>query len=70
LLWDLFSKGLPWPDPSHPELPVELARVFVRAVNRDQSKRYQSVAELAAAFDLAVERTSSDDWAINRAAGS
>lgn len=54
LLWELFTKGLPPPDPANPELPEGLARVYVKAAVRNHEARYQSVAEMLVAFNDAI----------------
>ncbi len=60
LLWDLFTTATPYPQTDHPELPTEFEGIFRKAVDRNQSARYQSVAAMIADFDQAIAK-----WLLN-----
>ncbi len=53
LIWELFTTIGPPPDRDHLGLSEPLSRVFKTATHRDVNCRFQSVAELRAAFELA-----------------
>jgi serine/threonine-protein kinase len=46
----VMTDPVPWPVELRPDLPRELARVILRALDRDPAKRFQSMSELAAAL--------------------
>jgi eukaryotic-like serine/threonine-protein kinase len=45
------SEPVPWPTELRPELPRDLARVIVRALQRDPQQRFQNMRELAQALE-------------------
>src|SRR5258708_26487564 len=44
------SDPVPWPTEMRPDLPRELARIVMRALQRDPQKRFQNMRELAQAL--------------------
>ncbi|HLK37810.1 MAG TPA: hypothetical protein VKU41_13710, partial [Polyangiaceae bacterium] len=46
----VMSEPVRWPGELRPDLPRDLARVVMRALNRDRKQRFQSMPELAAAL--------------------
>ena len=54
LIWELMSNTWPPFDRAHLELPSALENVVLRATERDPEARFQSVAELAEAYNSAV----------------
>jgi hypothetical protein len=50
VLAQVMTDPVPWPLDLRPDLPRELARGLMRALERDPAKRFQSMSELAAAM--------------------
>ena len=45
------SEPVPWPTELRPDLPRELARIVIRALERDPQERFQNMRELALALE-------------------
>jgi hypothetical protein len=46
----VMADPIPWPLEARPDMPRELARVIMRALQRDPSQRFQTMRDLAAAL--------------------
>jgi serine/threonine protein kinase len=58
LLWELFASAAPPPNPLRPALPKGLKKVYLKAVEYEPPRRYQSVSEMMADFETAMESSS------------
>jgi Protein kinase domain len=50
VLAQVLTDPIPWPLQARPDLPRELVRALMRALERDRDKRFQSMSEFAAAI--------------------